>query len=106
MHIAVDIDGILTKEIDGWGDDIYRKRTPNEENILIVQLLYSDGHEIALFTSRHEEDREVTVEWLKKHEVPYDHLIMEKPHYDVLIDDRAQNNFYNPIDIANTPPNS
>jgi hypothetical protein len=87
MRIAVDIDGILSNEVEGWGDEIYMARTPNEENILTVQLLYADGHEIAIFTARHEEDRPVTEKWLKENLIPYDELIMDKPHYDVLMDD-------------------
>ena len=90
----------MTNETEGWGDEKYRSRTPNKLNILIVNLLHSDGHQISLFTARHEEDRPVTVAWLAKYGVRYDDLIMGKPHYDVFIDDKAQNNFYEPLDIT------
>jgi len=99
MRIAVDIDGILANETEGWGEEKYRSRTPNDYNITCLQLLHGEGHEIALFTARYEEDRQVTIEWLKKYGIPYDELIMGKPHYDILIDDRAQSSFETPTNL-------
>lgn len=101
MHIAVDIDGILTFETEGFGDEAYKNRTPNMKNISIVNNLHQEGHRILLFTARHEEDREVTIDWLTKHDITYDELIMGKPHYDVFVDDRAQADFSLPVEETN-----
>jgi len=39
--------------------------------------------------SAYAEDEEVTRNWLKEHDVHYDELILEKPHYDRIIDDKC-----------------
>lgn len=43
-----------------------------------------------IYTSRMESDRGVTEEWLKFNNVYYDVLLMNKPNYDSLYDDRAK----------------
>jgi uncharacterized HAD superfamily protein len=90
MRIAIDIDGILT--IDTEGHD-YRNRIPNWDNINHVNRLYYEGHDIILFTSRHRCDRRITKQWLRKFNVHYHKLIMRKPKYDILIDDKAKSSF-------------
>lgn len=78
-NYLIDIDGTIC-------DDI-----PNEEpERMITAALYPDaletinkwfdeGHIITFFTSRVEEHREVTEEWLKKHGFRYHGLLMGKP---------------------------
>lgn len=90
MIIAVDIDGILTKETEGHD---YEKRTPNKSNIKRVRELYAYGHTIVLYTARYHIDKTITEIWLKKHGVQYNKLVMGKERYDLLIDDNATNNF-------------
>ena len=46
-----------------------------------------------MFTARFEQDRKVTKKWLKTHKVPYHRLILDKPQYDIFIDDKAWNSF-------------
>jgi len=96
MVIAVDIDGVLTLETEGFGEEIYWNRTPWTDNIRFVNNLYKAGHHVILYSARYEEDRQVTVRWLRRHKVKYHELILEKPKYDLLIDDRAVsiNSFY------------
>ena len=86
---AFDIDGTLTVETNGFGNFIYSRRTPNLTMIDNVNKLYNKGHMIILWTSRFEEDRKVTEEWLKKHNIKYHKLVMDKMYYDYLIDDKA-----------------
>ena len=93
MIIAVDIDGIITIETEGWGNEIYAKRTPNTATIKVIKNLRKDGHTITLFTARFTKDREATEKWLTEHGVEYDSLVMGKLQYDALIDDRAFNSF-------------
>ena len=40
---------------------------------------YDDGHMICFFTSRIEENRDVTEKWLNKHGFKYHSLLMGKP---------------------------
>jgi uncharacterized HAD superfamily protein len=83
--IFVDIDGVLTHETEGWN---YSERTPRTDMIQYINDLAETNH-ITLFTARFECDREDTIEWLKQNGVVYHDLIMDKPQYDILIDDRA-----------------
>ena len=87
--IFFDIDGVLTIETEGFGEEVYADRTPNKSAIPVVNRLYKMGHQIVLWTARFEEDREVTMNWLRKHGVKYHTLIMDKPYYDLFIDDKG-----------------
>ena len=78
-NYLIDIDGTI-------GDDI-----PNEEpwrmidaNIYpdaleMINKWYDEGHIICFFTSRTEEHREVTEEWLNKNGFKYHDIIFGKP---------------------------
>lgn len=87
--VYVDIDGTMTMECEGFGEKIYRSRTPRQDIIDAVNKLYDDGKFIVVWTSRFEEDRKVTMRWLKENRIKYHKLVMDKPQYDLLIDDKA-----------------
>jgi len=88
---VIDIDGILTKETEGFSESAYKNRTPNKRNITVVRDLKKRGFKIILHTARFKIDRELTVDWLKKHNVPYDELILGKPQAETYYDDKASN---------------
>lgn len=101
-EIFFDIDGVLTIETEGFGKEIYQDRTPNKTMIRLVNMLQNqERYNITLFTARHEEDREVTETWLEKYGVNYSKLILGKPHYDLLIDDKAMEFKNFPLDVIN-----
>ena len=85
----IDIDGTLTIEADGYGDEIYANRSPKWEMISDVRHLYQAGHRIILWTARFFPDKQITENWLKEHNVPYHELHLGKPQYCVWIDDKA-----------------
>ena len=87
MVIAIDIDGVLTKETAGHD---YMSRTVNKEAAEIVRQL-SKKNTIILFTARWNLDRKITESWLCIHDIPYDNIIFNKPSYDAFIDDKAFN---------------
>ena len=88
--IFFDIDGVITIETAGWSKEAYMARTPNKKTIPLINYFYNRGkYKITLYTARHLEDREVTEKWLRIHGVKYHELILGKPHYDILIDDKA-----------------
>lgn len=87
-ELVVDIDGILTKEIEGHD---YIKRTPNAYNIETLKDYKKRGFKIILYSARFEEDFNLTDRWLSEHEVPFDNLILAKPQGHVYYDDKAQN---------------
>jgi len=84
MRIAIDIDGFLTMESEGHD---YLIRTPNKDNIERVNQLRKTGCFILLFTSRFEEDRFITLDWLKEHGVEFDEVVFGKPKVDCYVDD-------------------
>jgi len=87
--INVDFDSTLTTgEGDPWWVDPLDEE-PREEMIELVNDLYKQNHTIIIYTARREEVREETEYFLDKWDVMYHALDMEKPGYDLLIDDRA-----------------
>ena len=91
MIYAVDIDGTLTEDDtnpENWFR--YADMKPIRENIAKINDLYMKGEKIILYTSRYEEDREVTVSWLKINGVKYHRLIMDKFRADIYVDSASQ----------------
>lgn len=93
--IAVDIDGTLTGEdninckgIEDWVKH-YINLVPNRVAIAKILELGSLGHQIILYSSRYEEDRDITEAWLMEHGVQYDDLVLGKLKVDLYIDNRS-----------------
>lgn len=96
---AIDIDGVLciTEKSN------YHKSKPNVLAINKVNQLYDKGNKIIIFTARFmgrnnndiskakAEGYELTVKQLKDWNVKYHKLIMGKPSFDIIIDDKAHN---------------
>lgn len=89
--IYVDLDGTLTKETAGYGNEIYATRTPRPEIVKYVNSLYDKGDTIVIWTARYEVDRTVTMLWLSKHGVKYHRLILDKHKFDLYICDKVRN---------------
>lgn len=85
-RIAIDIDGVLTKETEGYD---YTSRTPNHENIAKVNKLFYRKYRIILWTSRYLVDEKVTKKWLQDNGVKYHELKLGKLPYDAIIDDKT-----------------
>lgn len=86
--IAVDLDGTLCEEMTDWRN--YDRAVPIQENIEKVRRLKSEGNTIVIDTARFTEDREVTIKWLKRYDVPFDKVHFEKLRADLYIDQRAK----------------
>lgn len=89
MIIAIDIDGVICKDL--YGD--YENSRPYPKAIEKIKQLYNDGHQIWIFTSRGSKTgldwRMFTEKQLSDWGIKYHKLIMGKPSFDVLVDDRA-----------------
>jgi len=87
--IFVDYDNTLTTGegepywIDALDDN------PRWEMIELVNDLYKKNHTIIIYTARRRDVRDETEFYLKKWGVMHHGLVMEKPGFDFLIDDRA-----------------
>ena len=91
MEIFVDIDDtvMLTEGTD------YPNSTPIADNIKKVNELYEEGHYIVYWTARGMKSgldwRELTEKQLKAAGAKFHKLRLDKPSYDVFIDDKVIN---------------
>lgn len=101
-----DIDGVLVDRphaVENLGKEKYKYCFPIQKNIDICNILYDEGHIIKLFTSRgmsiysgdivqvHSNLYDLTYNQMNSFGVKFHELIMGKPAYDLLIDDKAIN---------------
>ena len=90
MIYCFDIDGTIC---DTPGND-YPSAVPFNDVISKINELFDAGHTIKMFTARGsvsgKDWTDLTAKQLASWGVPYHELIMnKKPHYDILIDDKA-----------------
>jgi len=94
--IAFDLDNTLCQPIKSNHENKLvpkqlLKLQPYKKHIKVLCDMKKEGNKIIIFTSRYgpDEIKDATRKWLKKHRVPYDEIIWNKPSYDMLIDDKA-----------------
>ena len=78
-NYLIDIDGTITDDVPNEEPERMATCLPYPDALKILNKWYDEGHIITFFTSRTEEHREVTEEWLKKHDFKYHGLLMGKP---------------------------
>lgn len=78
-NYLIDIDGTICDDIPN--EEPERMATANvyPDALQMLNKWFAEGHYITFFTSRTEEHREVTEEWLKRHGFKYHGLLMGKP---------------------------
>lgn len=86
--ILMDVDGTLTKEIC-WSESDCLSATPNIPLIEWSNRQYYRKCTIIIYTARHESLRQATNYWLKKNEVRFHALRMNKIPATILVDDRT-----------------
>lgn len=99
--IVIDLDNTISSKIDGQG---YESALPRNDVIAKMRQYGEMGFEICIFTARNMRTFEGNIgkinahtlptilEWLGKHNVPYDEIIVGKPwcgHDGFYVDDRA-----------------
>ena len=96
---AFDIDGVICQTKNGQ----YKESKPNSKAIKKINSLHDQGHNIIIFTARfmgrtnnnykkaYELGYELTYVQLCKWNLKFDKLILGKPSFDILIDDKAFN---------------
>lgn len=86
----IDIDGTICSQTK---NNNYMKAEPNVKMIAKINVLYGEGHNIKVFTSRGSSSGidwyTKTREQLKTWHLKYHQLIMGKPSADVIVDDIA-----------------
>lgn len=95
--ICFDIDNIICKTVNNR----YINSKPNMKVINLINSLFEKGHTIKIFTARFmgrnndnitkakKQGYNLTKKQLKKWKINYHSLILGKPSYDLLIDDKA-----------------
>ncbi|MEM6397760.1 MAG: phosphoheptose isomerase [Bacteroidota bacterium] len=78
-NFLIDIDGTICDDIPNEEPERMGTCLPYPDALRIVNKWYEEGHIITFFTSRTEEHREVTEEWLDRHGFKYHGMLMEKP---------------------------
>ncbi|MBM7556712.1 LNS2 domain-containing protein [Halanaerobacter jeridensis] len=81
------------------GMKVFRKVPPRPKSISVLKELKEKNYNIILVTAREAELKDLTAEWLAKHDIPYDELIhseqkadvCEEKNIELFIDDRLQN---------------
>jgi len=103
MVIYVDIDETICN-IPGSDSSSFRdynKAVPAMERIEKINTLYDEGHTIVYWTARGSltgiDWRELTEKQLKEWGVKYHDLKLDKPYYNLFIDDKNinSNNYFN-----------
>jgi len=78
-NFLIDIDGTVCDDIPNEEPERMATTLPYPDALRIVNKWYDEGHIITFFTSRTEEHRGITEEWLKRHNFRYHALLMNKP---------------------------
>jgi uncharacterized HAD superfamily protein len=78
-NYLIDIDGTITDDIPNEEPERMVTCEPYPDALEITNKWYDEGHIITYFTSRTEEHRSVTEEWLNRHGFKYHGLLVGKP---------------------------
>ena len=78
-NYLIDIDGTITDDVPNEDPERMKHVLPYEGSVETLNKWYEEGHIITFFTSRTEEVRKITEDWLDKHGYKYHGLLMGKP---------------------------
>lgn len=78
-NYLIDIDGTVCDDVPNEEPERMSTVLPYPDALKILNKWYDEGHVITFFTSRTEEHRSITEDWLNKHEFKYHFLLMNKP---------------------------
>lgn len=78
-NYLIDIDGTICDDIPNEEPERMATAQVYPDALKTLNKWYDEGHIICFFTSRTEEHRQVTEEWLKKHGFKYHSMLMGKP---------------------------
>ncbi len=78
-NFLIDIDGTICDDIPNEEPERMKTCLPYPDAQETINKWYDEGHIITFFTSRTEEHRVMTEEWLRLHNFRYHGLLMNKP---------------------------
>lgn len=78
-NYLIDIDGTICDDIPNEEPERMLTAQIYPDALEVINKWFEEGHVITFFTSRTEEHRGVTEEWLRNHGFSYHGLLMNKP---------------------------
>ncbi len=78
-NYLIDIDGTVCDDVPNEEPERMVTVMPYPDALKILNKWYDEGHIITFFTSRTEDTRDITIEWLDRHGFKYHGLLMDKP---------------------------
>lgn len=78
-NYLIDIDGTITEDVPNEEPERMKTCKAYPDALRTLNKWYDQGHRICFFTSRTEEHRKITEEWLKRNGFKYHSLLMGKP---------------------------
>ncbi|MFP2995861.1 phosphoheptose isomerase [Spongiivirga sp. MCCC 1A20706] len=78
-NYLIDIDGTITEDVPNEEPERMETCEPFPDALATLNRWYDEGHIICFFTSRTEDHRVVTTEWLNRHGFKFHSLLMGKP---------------------------
>ena len=78
-NYLIDIDGTITEDVPNEEPERMATCLPFDDAIETLNKWHAEGHVITFFTSRTEDHRKVTEDWLRRNGFKYQGLMMGKP---------------------------
>lgn len=78
-NYLIDIDGTITDDVPNEEPERMKTCIPYPDALEFCNKWYDQGHVITFFTSRTENLREITENWLKQNGFKFHYLLMNKP---------------------------
>ncbi len=78
-NFLIDIDGTICEDVPNEEPERMKTAKVYPDAVEKINQWYDEGHVITFFTSREEEHREITEEWLKRQGFKFHGLLMGKP---------------------------
>jgi len=78
-NYLIDIDGTITEDVPNEEPERMATCEPFPDALETLNRWYDEGHIITFFTSRTEDHRQVTEEWLNRHGFKFHGMLMGKP---------------------------
>ncbi|MDL1913824.1 MAG: phosphoheptose isomerase [Bergeyella sp.] len=78
-NYLIDIDGTITEDVPNEEPERMSACEPFPDALETINRWYAEGHQICFFTSRTEDLKQLTVDWLDKHGFNYHSVLFGKP---------------------------
>ncbi|MHA6697563.1 LNS2 domain-containing protein [Chryseobacterium sp. A301] len=78
-NYLIDIDGTITEDIPNEQPERMTTCEPFPDAVEQINRWFEEGHQICFFTSRTEDQKEITKEWLDRHGFKYHSILCGKP---------------------------